>query len=630
MKPANRAVAFGLLLTGVLAAAAPASGADNQVAGIRFWSLGELTRVAIQTRSDAVFRADRVESPPRIFFDLQNVARQPGKRGVETLPVGDGLVKRIRIAEVAPGTTRVVLDLETAAQYSVSQLANPPRIVIEVRPAESAAAAPPVRSATGEKNLADESETAPEKPAPALDLPPAKRAATAAPAKPAPALDPSRSLRTAPAAPKPEPPLELPAAMRTPSRTERAAPAAAKPEPALELPPALRAPPAAPLKTRPAAPEPGIPTEPVKTEPALKAAPAKAEPAAPKPGTSTQPVKPEPALDLPSAATVKPEPATAARPAAPAKAEPAAPKPGTSTQPVKPEPALDLPSAATVKPEPATAAPKPAAVKPELAPALAAKADSRGGRSLIRALGLKLERIVIDPGHGGHDTGTIGSGGLQEKDLVLDIAQRLGKLIEQRMGSEVIYTRRDDTFIPLEERTRIANEHEADLFLSIHANSSRSRDIAGSETFYLNFTTSKDELEVAARENATSQTSIHELQDLLQNIVKQEKSQESREFAGSIQKALYTGLSRGRGKNRGVKKAPFLVLVRAGMPSVLAEVAFLSNPREETLLKRADYRERVAEALFKGVQQYANTLSHFRTVQGTPPKPAAPSPEPAR
>jgi N-acetylmuramoyl-L-alanine amidase len=566
MKPPNRAVAFGLLLTGALAAAAPAGGADNRIKSIRFWSLGELTRISIETRNDAVFHADRVENPPRIFFDLRNVSRQPGKRGIETLAVGDGLVRRIRIAEVEPGTTRVVLDLETSAGYAVSQLANPPRIVIEVRPAGNATAAPPVRSTTGERTLAAEPEAA-EKPAPALDLPPAKRAAPPATAKPEPALELPRSLRSAPQTSKPEPALELPPALRMPPRTERVSPQAARPEPALELPPALRAPPTAPANTEPATATSVI---------------------------STQPVKTEPAVDLP--------PALREQAAAPAKAEPVAPKTA------------------------AAAAPAPAAnVK-----ALAAKTDSQGDRSLIRALGLKLGRIVIDPGHGGHDTGTIGSGGLLEKELVLDIARRLGKLIEQRMGSEVVYTRTDDTFIPLEERTRIANEAGADLFLSIHANSSRSRNIAGSETFYLNFTTSKDELEVAARENATSQTSIHELQDLLQNIVKQEKSQESREFAVSIQKALYTGLSSGRGKNRGVKKAPFLVLVRAGMPSVLAEVAFLSNPREETLLKRPDYRQRIAEALFKGIQQYANTLSHFRTVKDTPPKPASASPETAR
>jgi N-acetylmuramoyl-L-alanine amidase len=232
-------------------------------------------------------------------------------------------------------------------------------------------------------------------------------------------------------------------------------------------------------------------------------------------------------------------------------------------------------------------------------------------------LGLKVGRIVLDPGHGGHDTGTIGPGGLKEKDLVLDIALRLGQLITERMGAEVIYTRTDDTFVPLETRTEIANEAKADLFLSIHANSSRLRTAAGPETFYLNFTTDPNALEVAARENAPSTRSIHELQDLVLKIARKEKVQESREFAASIQKALYSGLR--SGKNRGVKKAPFVVLIGAQMPSVLVEVAFLSNPREERLLKQPDYRQRLAEALYRGLFQYASTLSHFQLARSANP-----------
>ncbi|HSB74284.1 MAG TPA: N-acetylmuramoyl-L-alanine amidase, partial [Terriglobales bacterium] len=148
----------------------------------------------------------------------------------------------------------------------------------------------------------------------------------------------------------------------------------------------------------------------------------------------------------------------------------------------------------------------------EEAEAREARPTSSGDRSLIRALGLKIGRIVIDPGHGGHDTGTIGPHGLEEKDLVLDVALRLGRLLEQRLGADVVYTRRDDTFIPLETRTAIANQAQADLFVSVHANSSHDPDARGVETYYLNFTTSSDALEVAARENAVSDQSIHQLQ----------------------------------------------------------------------------------------------------------------------
>ena len=175
-----------------------------------------------------------------------------------------------------------------------------------------------------------------------------------------------------------------------------------------------------------------------------------------------------------------------------------------------------------------------------------------------------------------------------EKDLVLDVAQRLGALIEERLGAEVIYTRSDDTFIPLEGRTALANEKKADLFLSVHANSSPMPRVAGVETFYLNISGTKDAMDVAARENATSQKSIFELTDLIQKIARYDKAEESKEFAGRIQTALYAFSVRNiqGSKNRGVKSAPFVVLIGADMPSILAEIGFLSNPKEEALLKK--------------------------------------------
>jgi N-acetylmuramoyl-L-alanine amidase len=248
-------------------------------------------------------------------------------------------------------------------------------------------------------------------------------------------------------------------------------------------------------------------------------------------------------------------------------------------------------------------------------PAEPARQNRGGGRSLTRALGLKVARVVLDPGHGGRDTGTI-AGGIVEKDLVLDIALRLGPLIEAGMGSEVIYTRNDDTFVPLEERTRIANDKRADLFLSIHVNSSPYRGAAGAETYYLNFTTSRVALEVAARENATSNRSLHELQDLIRKIALRDKVEESREFAARLQSSLYVLSTKTvAGKNRGVKKAPFVVLIGAEMPSVLAEVGFVTNPREGTLLKRADQRQKIADALYRGLSGYASTLSHFQVAR---------------
>jgi N-acetylmuramoyl-L-alanine amidase len=240
-----------------------------------------------------------------------------------------------------------------------------------------------------------------------------------------------------------------------------------------------------------------------------------------------------------------------------------------------------------------------------------ARPTAAGDRSLTRALGLKIGKIVIDAGHGGHDTGTIGPNGLLEKDLVLDVARRLGRLLETRLGAEVAYTRRDDTFVPLETRTAIANRERADLFISIHANSSRDSDARGVETYYLNFTSSPEALEVAARENAVSEKSIHELQDLVKKIALKDKIDESREFASDVQDSLYGGLALNSAgiRNRGVKKAPFIVLIGANMPSILAEISFVSNPMDERKLETSEQRQRIAESLYRGVARYAGGLS---------------------
>ena len=252
---------------------------------------------------------------------------------------------------------------------------------------------------------------------------------------------------------------------------------------------------------------------------------------------------------------------------------------------------------------------------PVAIPARPAIPTAAGETSLVRALGLKINRIVIDAGHGGHDSGTLGAGGIQEKDVVLDVALRLGKLLHDRLGAEIIYTRSDDTFIPLETRTAIANKAQADLFLSIHANSSPDPTARGVETYYLNFTQSADALDVAARENAVSGQSIHQLSDLVKKIALKDKIEESREFASNVEQALYTGLASGNEglKNRGVKKAPFVVLIGANMPSILAEISFVTNERDADQLRRPDYRQRVAESLFQGVRTYQSGLGDSRT-----------------
>jgi N-acetylmuramoyl-L-alanine amidase len=265
------------------------------------------------------------------------------------------------------------------------------------------------------------------------------------------------------------------------------------------------------------------------------------------------------------------------------------------------------------------AIPTPAATTPRKADLPQPKPAARnagGDRTLTRALGLKLGRVVLDPGHGGHDAGTHGPSGLTEKDLVLDVSQRLAGLIEDRMGSEVLLTRSDDTYVSLEGRTKIANEAKADLFLSIHANSSPVKSVTGVETYYLNFTTSRSALDLAARENAPAESSIFDLKDVLEKIALKDKIDESREFASRLQTSLFTlTKASAAGKNRGIKKAPFVVLIGAQMPSVLAEIGFLTNSNDEALMRKTEHRQKIAEALYKGIAAYAESLSQLQVAK---------------
>ena len=252
-------------------------------------------------------------------------------------------------------------------------------------------------------------------------------------------------------------------------------------------------------------------------------------------------------------------------------------------------------------------------------PVLTPQPTRDGQSTLTRALGLKVSRIVIDAGHGGHDTGTVGPTGLMEKDLCLDVALRLGKIIQQKLpGAEIVYTRSDDTFIPLEDRTRIANEAKADLFVSIHANSSPDHGARGVETYYLNLKGSPEAMEVAARENAASDHGVHDLEDLVKKITRTEKIDESKELAGDVQDSLAKRIQKTAKpvRNRGVRKAPFVVLIGADMPSILTEISFLSNPSDEQLLKKPEHRQRVAEGVYTGVAAYLQSMNSV-AVNGT-------------
>ncbi len=263
------------------------------------------------------------------------------------------------------------------------------------------------------------------------------------------------------------------------------------------------------------------------------------------------------------------------------------------------------------------ATPAMAPVAPAVPPVPSAPAQNgRGGYSLARQLGLGVSRIVIDPGHGGHDPGVAGVRHTTESEVVLDIALRLEKLLKHEPGVEVVMTRRTDVFIPLEERTAMANRAGADLFLSIHANSSRNRQASGVETYFLDFANNPEAEEVAALENATAVQSMHQLPDMIKTIALNNKVDESRDFARRVQETMVSRLSAHNDqlRDRGVKQAPFVVLIGAGMPSVLAEIAFLSHQGENGLLRTEKYRQRIADALFEAVVTYQRSLKGVGTV----------------
>ena len=271
--------------------------------------------------------------------------------------------------------------------------------------------------------------------------------------------------------------------------------------------------------------------------------------------------------------------------------------------------------AAKLKFEPLPEIPKrpaPSRVPTAVSPSLPA-ANLDGKFSLARQLGLGVARVVIDAGHGGHDPGAQANG-VNESELTLDVATRLSKLLQKQPGVEVVMTRDTDVFVPLEERTAIANREGADLFLSIHANASRNASARGVETYFLNFASNPEAEAVAARENSASARAMHNLPDIVRAIALNNKLDESRDFADIVQRSMVRRLSTRNKQLRdlGVKQAPFVVLVGASMPSVLAEISFVTHRQEGQLLKSTAYRQQIAEALFDAVVKYQESLKRPR------------------
>ena len=543
------------------------TGRSALVTGIRHWSTATYTRVAIDLGDEVTFEAARVPNPDRIYFDLHGAKLAQELVGKSFDVTDDGFLKKIRAAQFSGDMTRVVLDVSDVSEYSAFLLPNPYRLIIDIhggsgrkgQPQEQAkgAARPPVE------------EVAEAAVAPAAVV----RASAAANSSGLPAMAPTSLPLDTAEVKRPDAPRTGVAARENARATPDTSPSIATDQ---KRPPGARSVPAP------------------RTGSVARA-------------TSAKPV--------PNTVTVKaPEGSTevAALSAAPGKvdaAREASTRPISATTPGVRDVYL---GSASRRGRSGSGAGSGVANSAEFsAPAKAADKTADGQTSLVRALGLKIGRIVIDPGHGGHDSGTLGVDGIEEKDVVLDVALRLGKLLHERLGAEIIYTRSDDTFIPLETRTAIANKAQADLFISVHANSSADETARGVETYYLNFTSDPTALDVAARENAVSGSSIHQLSDLVKKITLKDKISESREFASDVESSLYVGLRRGNDglKDRGVKKAPFVVLIGANMPSILAEISFVTNPRDADQLRRPEYRERVAESLFNGVSKYESGLS---------------------
>ncbi|MDD5759383.1 MAG: N-acetylmuramoyl-L-alanine amidase [Desulfobulbaceae bacterium] len=269
-----------------------------------------------------------------------------------------------------------------------------------------------------------------------------------------------------------------------------------------------------------------------------------------------------------------------------------------------------------VKGNPASASPPPPLPPTNHPPPVIAQesGSSTPPPTLAQQLGLGIKRVVLDPGHGGKDPGAIGLNGLREKDIVLNVAKKVARKISSQLGIEVVLTRKTDIFIPLEERTAIANTKNGDLFISIHANAAKSSDAQGIETYYLDLAANEADRGLAALENASSTRQISDLQNILRSLMQNSKKDESARLAGTVQAQLVSGLSRSYCdiNNHGIKTAPFIVLIGAQMPSILTEIAFISNPLENQRLQDDKYLEDLADHITAGVAAYSSSLTMAR------------------
>ena len=484
----------------------PAS--EATIRAVRRDILPEVTRITVEMDREVPFYQEHLTGPSRVFFDLKGT-RTVAPLQDAVLRYDADVVREIRFGRHPNNTTRIVLDLQNVARFSVFTLYEPYRIVIDCERATTFA--PPSQIASAEK--------------PAAFAPPAQIAAA------------GKQIAST----------EKPASVAT----------------------AGRMPPPGPLASVP------------------RAAPAE--------------------LQAPAPASA-PAPAPVARVAPPALLAPVAPRPTLA-----PEPTAPLARIARIAPAAPPEAPPQSQVLVLSGKPLTPTVNSGGKFSVARQLGLGVSRIVIDPGHGGHDPGATAFA-VSEAELVLDVALRLEALLQQQ-GTEVVLTRRTNDYLSLDERTNIANRESADLFLSIHANASAVPTARGIETYFLNFALNRQAEAVAARENAASEKTMNSLPGIIKAITMNSKLNESRDFAVLIQRSLVRGLApSNKGlKDLGIKQAPFMVLIGASMPSVLAEIAFVTNRQEARLLKLPAYRQKIAESLLSGILKYQQALKKIQT-----------------
>ena len=630
-----------------------------QIRSIHRASLADVVRVTIELDDEVHYDAVRLDGPARLFFDFTGTYAPPPLRDATLAFDDDDIVREIRLGRHPGQTTRVVLDIEDIDTYSVFSLYNPYRLVVDMVPTASMQARrarPDAASLTTGLGATRDFHHGLLAVAGGTGPPPTDRVDDPFPADTA---DTVEIVTTALA------PTDSSAALASGGARQRDEPPAASSEPvaSVDLPAADvatlrvsaldRLPVPTGVETRWL--DPVLPAlEPtaadfVDTESAIStyepvtdlAPPA---PSAPDlaPSATVRNAMPQPADQLLAWPQVHdvlypdlgspPSPDTAGDPPPADEPEPAAePFHVTPLRPLEaveratvvfPLSLVDVAPPARVERtveivHQASAPAEPAVVEVAVASlaylespgAETAVANSGGDYSLGRQLGLGVSRIVIDPGHGGYDPGAQTSA-LTESALVLDVAQRLEARLTAETGIEVVLTRRRDAYVPLRARTELANRVSPDLFLSIHANAASDRRARGVETYYLQLATDSHAQAVAARENAASRESMHDLPRLVRSITMNNKQDESRDLAGMIQRNLVGAVRELHpgAQDLGVKQAPFVVLIGANMPSVLAEISFLTNQEDAAFLATDAYRSRIADALLQSILEYQQAL----------------------